>query len=176
MAYLQSQDSILRLKIQEAEREIKEGLKRKQLLDNQKLDNDNEIKDLEVALTTAEEDLNKWEFVHAEKHQRSNLFTSLVTRKKCVGIVGNHLEGCAKKELCLLYEITSSTAVMQLEIANMNDIFRDLRLGGYEGLKPEWNEKTRWTYEDWDGGLTEKRKWMWNMFLENFGYSDVSEV
>ena len=176
MACLKSREFSLTLEIQEAECEIKEALKRKQLLYDQKLDNDYEMKDHEVGLTAAEVDFNQWESIHAEKHQRSNLISFLMKRKQCVGFVGDHLEGCTKNDLRFLYEITSSNAVMQLKIANMNDIFKELCFGGYKGLKPEWNERMKWASEDWEGGLTEKRKWMWNMFLEIFGYNDISEV
>ena len=82
------------------------------------------MKDHEVELRAAEVALNQWESIHAEKHHRSNLISFLMKRKQCVGFVGDHLEGCTKNDLCFLYEITSSNAVMQLKIADMSEIFK----------------------------------------------------
>lgn len=55
--------------------------------------------------------------------------------KKCVGFMGIHLQGCTKDNLCFLYKITSNYVVMMLTLTNMKDIFRDLRMGRYDGLK-----------------------------------------
>ena len=69
---------------------------------------------------------------------------------------------------------------MKLSLVKMRDIFRDLRMGGYEDIKHEWKERMGWTLEEWErkGELSEnikreKRKWMENVFLEIFGFKNV---
>ena len=87
-------------------------------------------------------------------------------RRNSVGFMGSHRVGCTKDDLYFLYEITSSNAVTKLTLTNMKDIFRDLRKGGHDGLKREWNARMGWTSEDCNrkGGFREKRKWMENEY------------
>ena len=177
-AFLKCKLSSIRRKEEEEEERRRAIDTEIQLLKDQRLATDDDIKDQDVELEEAEAYYRKMEIIHAEKHQRSKLLEFLMDRRKCVGFMGSHLQGCTKDDLCFLYEITSSDAVTKLTLTNMKDIFRDLRMGGYDDLKREWKERMGWTSEDWDrkGGFPEKREkreWMENMFLEIFGFKNV---
>ena len=143
MAFLKSKESSIRRKIEEEEERKRAIEKELQRLNYQELANNDGIKDQNVEVKEAEVYIRKMQFIHAEKHQRSNLLEFLMDRKKCVGFMGIHLQGCTKDNLCFLYnlcclyKITSNDVVMMLTLTNMKEIFRYLRMGRYDGLKRE---------------------------------------
>ena len=147
-------------------------------LEDKDLDFEHEVTEYEGIIADHEADCLMTSRDHANKSQRSERLQFLEFRKRHgKAFKGCQLQNCKKDELRDLFQLESPRKIAYQRLAELGDIYDDLRCGGYDCLRDELKEiMDRYTTRsrvrrqgEVEEPLSTKRRWMKLVFLEIFG-------